>query len=97
MPSLNVLQKNSMNQKTLKNSYYFEGKGLHTGTYSHMTVRPAPAGNGICFCRTDLPGQPRVKALAEHVSNTARSTTLSHDGAEVITVEHIRAPLVAWA
>ena len=37
------------NQHTLKGTYRFEGKGLHTGTYSHMTVSPAPAGHGIKF------------------------------------------------
>ena len=30
------------NQHTVKKSYYFEGKGLHTGTYSHMKLTPAP-------------------------------------------------------
>ena len=81
------------NQHTLKGTYRFEGKGLHTGTYSHMTVSPAPAGHGIKFRRTDLPGGPVIEALAENVTNTARSTTISKDGAEAVTIEHIMSAL----
>ena len=83
-----------MNQHTIKQAYHFEGKGLHTGTYAHMTLLPTPAGSGIRFRRTDLPGQPVVQALAEFVTNTARSTTLSFEGAEVVTVEHILSALM---
>ena len=81
------------NQHTLKASYRFEGKGLHTGTYAHMTVSPAPAGHGIRFRRTDLPGNPVVDALAEHVTSTARSTTIACGAAEAVTIEHIMSAL----
>ena len=80
-------------QKTLRKAYRFEGKGLHTGTYSHMTVMPAPAGSGIRFRRTDLENQPEVEAVAENVSNTARSTTISNGPAEAVTIEHIMSAL----
>lgn len=82
-----------MNQNTLKKAYSFEGKGLHTGTYSHMTLLPAPAGSGIRFRRTDLEGKPEIEALAENVSNTARSTTISSGEASAITIEHIMSAL----
>ena len=81
------------NQHTLKETYRFEGKGLHTGTYSHMTVSPAPAGHGIKFRRTDLPGGPLIEALAENVTKTARSTTISCGDAEAVTIEHIMSAL----
>ena len=81
------------NQHTLKASYRFEGKGLHTGTYAHMTVSPAPAGHGIRFRRTDLPGSPVVDALAEYVTSTARSTTIACGAAEAVTIEHIMSAL----
>ena len=79
----------SCNQHTIRQACSFEGKGLHTGRFSHMTLRPAPAGHGIRFCRTDLPEHPVIEALAENVTNTARSTTISSGNAEVITIEHI--------
>lgn len=82
-----------MNQHTLNNTYSFEGKGLHTGTYAHMTIMPGPADSGVVFRRTDLPGKPEIHALAENVSNTARSTTISESGAEVVTIEHIMSAL----
>jgi len=81
------------NQNTLKKSYYFQGKGLHTGTYAHMKLLPAPAGSGICFRRSDLRGKPVIEALAENVTNTARSTTISHNEALVVTIEHIMSAL----
>jgi len=82
-----------MTQKTLNNTYSFEGKGLHTGTYAHMKVMPAPADTGIRFYRMDLENQPEVLAVAENVSNTSRSTTISVGEAKVVTIEHIMSAL----
>lgn len=82
-----------MTQQTLKNTYFFEGKGLHTGTYAHMKVMPAPADTGIRFYRMDLENQPEVMAVAENVSNTSRSTTISVGDAKVVTIEHIMSAL----
>lgn len=82
-----------MKQRTLNNIYFFEGKGLHTGTYTHVKIMPAPAGSGIVFCRTDIDSRPEVKALAENVSNTARSTTISCGDAVAVTTEHILSAL----
>ena len=64
-------------QQTLRKSYSFQGKGLHTGRTAHMTINPAPVNTGIRFRRTDLGPDAYVDALAENVSNTARSTTRS--------------------
>ena len=79
-------------QQTLKNKYSFEGKGLHTGRVAKMTVGPAPVNTGIVFRRTDL-GGALVEALAENVSSTARSTTISKGEASVSTIEHIMSAL----
>lgn len=76
-------------QHTLKKAYYFEGKGLHTGTYAHMKLMPAPADTGIKFRRTDLKYRPIIIAVAENVSNTARSTTISYKETVAVTIEHI--------
>ena len=79
-------------QQTLKKEYTFEGKGLHTGKVAKMTVGPAPVNTGIVFRRTDL-GGALVEALAENVSSTARSTTISKGVASVSTIEHIMSAL----
>lgn len=80
-------------QQTLRKSYSFEGKGLHSGKIAKMTVLPAPAGTGIVFKRVDLGPDAVVEALAENVSNTARSTTISKGDASVSTIEHIMSAL----
>ena len=81
------------NQHTIRKAYTFEGKGLHTGTYSHMKLLPAAAGTGILFRRTDLEGAPVIPALAENVTSTARSTTIACGEAQAVTIEHIMSVL----
>ena len=88
-----IIQPKAMQfQQTLNKKYTFEGKGLHTGRVATMVVGPAPADTGIVFRRTDLGGL-EVEALAENVSNTARSTTISKGEASVSTIEHIMSAL----
>ena len=80
-------------QQTLKKSYTFEGKGLHTGNVAKMTIKPAAADTGIVFRRTDIGEEAKVPALAEYVSSTARSTTISCGEATVGTIEHVLSAL----
>jgi UDP-3-O-[3-hydroxymyristoyl] N-acetylglucosamine deacetylase/3-hydroxyacyl-[acyl-carrier-protein] dehydratase len=80
-------------QHTVRKNYSFEGKGLHTGKVATMVVMPAPVDTGLVFRRIDLEGCPEVEALAENVSNTARSTTISKGEASVSTIEHILSAL----
>src|SRR5690606_8680128 len=46
------------------------------------------------FKRMDLEGQPIVSVDVDYVSNTARGTTISQNGASVSTIEHLMAALV---
>ncbi len=80
-------------QQTLKKSYSFEGKGLHTGRIAKMTICPAPENTGIRFRRTDIGEDAYIDALAENVSNTARSTTISCSEVSVMTIEHVLSAL----
>lgn len=80
-----------MNQQTLKKEYSFEGRGLHTGRYAHMTLCPAPENFGIRFLRVDLGVE--VPALADRVSRTDRSTTITEGDVSVVTVEHVLSAL----
>ncbi len=80
-------------QNTLKREYTFEGKGLHSGMPVKMTLKPAPADTGIRFIRTDIGPDAAVEALAENVSSTARSTTISSGNATVGTIEHLLSAL----
>lgn len=83
----------SEKQRTIAKEISLKGKGLHSGINVNITFKPAPANHGYKFCRTDLPGKPVIDALAEHVTDTSRGTTLSHNNATVATVEHVLAAL----
>ena len=83
-----------MNQRTIRKTYSFKGKGLHTGKPVNMSVKPAPENTGIIFVRTDIPQRPSIQALACNVSKTDRSTSLcNQEGIAVYTVEHILSAL----
>ena len=79
----------TIKQNTLKKEYVFSGKGLHSGRFATMTLKPAPENTGIRFVRTDIGPDATVDALAENVSSTARSTTISNGKAVVGTIEHL--------
>lgn len=79
------------NQQTVSQNILLNGVGLHTGVAAQISIEPAPEGTGIRFQRTDLEGQPIIKADVDNVTDTARSTTLSQNGASISTVEHLMA------
>jgi UDP-3-O-[3-hydroxymyristoyl] N-acetylglucosamine deacetylase/3-hydroxyacyl-[acyl-carrier-protein] dehydratase len=81
-------------QKTLKNSFKIEGKGLHTGVNVTMNFLPAPENHGFKFKRVDLEHQPIIDADVNLVIDTSRGTLLEKDGARIGTIEHALAALV---
>ncbi len=82
-------------QHTLKSPVRFAGLGLHSGKTAHMIVRPAPAGHGIKFLRTDIAlGDAVIPARWDLARQTPLQTRLENAaGAHVATVEHIMAAL----
>lgn len=80
-----------MKQQTVKQAYTFEGRGLHTGKFSHMTICPAPENFGIRFLREDVGVE--IAATADKVSRTDRSTTISEGEVSVVTIEHVLSAL----
>ncbi len=83
----------SEKQRTLAREVSLSGKGLHTGVDVTITFKPAPANHGYKFCRTDLPGMPKIDAIADNVTDTSRGTTLEQNGVSVSTIEHVLASL----
>src|SRR5580658_5586448 len=81
-------------QHTLGSVTSISGTGLHTGIKVDMTLKPANPGFGYQFQRTDLPGQPIIKADCDLVTDTSRGTTLEEYGVKISTVEHVLAALV---
>jgi UDP-3-O-[3-hydroxymyristoyl] N-acetylglucosamine deacetylase len=80
-------------QQTIRNQVTFSGVGLHSGVPVAMTLRPAAAGTGIVFHRTDLAPSVSIEARAANVVNTRLSTTIGAGGAVVATIEHLMAAL----
>lgn len=84
-----------MKQHTLKKSFTLEGKGLHTGLQISVNFLPADANSGINFVRVDLEGKPVVPALACNVAATERGTVVKCGNAQISTIEHTMAALMA--
>lgn len=83
---------------TLSQPAMVGGMTLFTAAAASLIIRPAPAGHGIVFRRTDLPDQPRIPALVRHVVPESRHTVLSADPANraapvIHTVEHVLSAL----
>jgi len=81
-------------QRTPRRAVHCQGVGLHSGQSVHMTIKPAPAGSGIRFIRTDLGGQS-VVAHMDKVISTTLATTLGEGASPctVSTTEHVLAAL----
>jgi len=79
-------------QQTLRRQVSCAGIGLHSGTKVTLTLKPAAAGTGIVFRRTDLGVD--IPASVDHVANIHYATVLGRCGATVETVEHLLAALV---
>lgn len=81
------------NQCTLKQTYTFKGKGLHTGRMVTMEVAPAPENHGIKFKRVDIAEDAVIDACVDFVTTTARGTTLEKGDVKISTLEHLMATL----
>lgn len=81
-------------QKTLKESVEFSGRGLHTGRPVRLRILPSPPDSGITFVRTDQ-GDHCIPARREHLEATRLSTSLCRNGIRIGTVEHLLAAFAA--
>jgi len=78
-----------MTRKTLARDIAAEGTALHAGKTVRMTLKPAAAGQGIVFRRTDL--NRDIPARYDNVAETRLGTVISKDGASVGVIEHLMA------
>ena len=88
----------SKNQRTIKKTVSYKGRGLHTGNDTEITFKPAPENYGRRFIRVDIKNSPEIPALVEYVVqdqdiDSLRGTTLRIDDVEVHTVEHVLAAM----
>jgi UDP-3-O-[3-hydroxymyristoyl] N-acetylglucosamine deacetylase len=82
-------------EHTLAGPVRCTGIGLHTGKAVEFVLRPASAGTGVQFVRTDVPERLRFPARSEWVADTTLATTLGNGEAHLSTVEHLLAALRA--
>lgn len=84
-----------MRQRTLKTSVKLDGIGLQTGHKVTVTLGPAPAGRGIDFIRSDLPGRPCLNlnevVLGPVAGSPERRTTIGSGDIQIQTTEHLLA------
>ncbi len=82
-----------LKQRTLKKAVTATGVGLHTGDKVRLTLRPADAGSGITFVRTDLQPPVSIAASPAAVGDTRMSSCLitqsPHGEVRISTVEHL--------
>lgn len=78
-------------QQTIRTHMSCTGVGVHSGKTVTLTIKPAPANNGIRFVRTDLPGRPGVTAHFNNVVDTSLATVIGAEGCIVSTIEHLMA------
>jgi len=92
---MSVLQKTMpvTYQTTLEREASIMGSTLHTASTVNLTIKPAPADTGYVFKRTDLPDEPTVHALADHVKQVERATTISEGSVKIHTIEHLLSAL----
>ncbi len=80
-------------QRTIAREATVRGVSFLGGLDIEMRFRPAPAGAGIAFLRSDLPDRPSVPAKIDHVIPRQRRTTIQRGPAIVEMVEHVMASL----
>lgn len=87
------IQAENGRRRTLKSAIGCTGIGLHSGRKVSLTLRPAAAGTGILFRRTDLGGLT-VAARFDQVVDTRLCTAIAADDApdaRIGTIEHLMA------
>ncbi len=80
-------------QQTIGCPVVCAGVGVHSGARTRIVMKPAAAGTGIRFRRTDITDRDNVVfARGDHVSEVQLGTTLRNEaGVTVATVEHLLA------
>jgi UDP-3-O-[3-hydroxymyristoyl] N-acetylglucosamine deacetylase/3-hydroxyacyl-[acyl-carrier-protein] dehydratase len=78
-------------QKTIKSEVRVSGKGMFGGKEAKAVFRPAPAGTGVVFVRTDIAEPVRISAVVTNVAERGRRTTLKKGSTSIETIEHLLA------
>jgi len=82
-------------QKTISKPVSCTGVGVHSNKPATLTLRPASAGSGYIFVRTDVPkSSQRIPARWDTVTDTVMCTKITNEvGVSISTIEHVIAAL----
>jgi len=94
---MSVSVRNDHRQKTTVAPAIIAGLGVHTGDRVRLAVRPAPAGTGIVFVRTDIKDRDnRIPVSGEAVVDARLNTMIENAaGVRLSTIEHLMAAFSA--
>lgn len=92
-PLLPIVRETDLPQRTIAAPGVIYGHGLHSGTRTGMALRPLPPGSGVHFLT--LPSGTAIPAHLSAVGETEYATTLTREGEEIRTVEHLLSALHA--
>ncbi len=93
-PALPLLADTGRHQRTIRHSTVVYGLGLHSGQRTGMVLQPLPENSGIHF--VTLPTGVEIPAHVRAVAETDYATTLSGEGENIRTVEHLLSALHAY-
>ncbi|HKI04482.1 MAG TPA: UDP-3-O-acyl-N-acetylglucosamine deacetylase [Thermoanaerobaculia bacterium] len=93
-PALALLADTGRRQRTIRQSTVVYGLGLHSGQRTGMVLQPLPENSGIHF--VTLPTGVEIPAHVRAVAETDYATTLSGEGENIRTVEHLLSALHAY-
>jgi len=84
-------------ERTLVAPAIIAGVGVHTGRRVRLAVRPAPAGTGVVFVRTDVTDRDnRIPVSGEAVVDARLNTMIENAaGVRLSTIEHLMAAFAA--
>lgn len=84
-------------ERTLVAPAIIAGVGVHSGRRVRLAVRPAPAGTGVVFIRTDVSDRDNVLPVSGEAVVEARLNTMieNADGVRLSTIEHLMAAFAA--
>jgi len=78
-----------LNKKTIEDSIYTEGIGIHSGDSIKMRFLPANKNTGIVFINKRYGMKSPIRSSPESVSDTTYAITLSNNKWQIQTVEHL--------
>jgi len=88
-----ILMHSQRNERTIGKAVAIEGFGYWSGRDVRVEFRPAAAGTGLVFVRSDVSSAARIPALVANRIEVPRRTVLRSGAASVEMVEHVLAAL----